>query len=86
MTSDQTIKFTGVCAQKRCPIGLRRIGYREPVTGKSDLFLTNNFKLSAQTIADIYKSRWQVELFYKWACLLQAGQAKFEDQGVCGHE
>ena len=66
VTSDQTIKFTGVRTQKRCPIGLRRIGYREPVTGKSYLFLTNNFKLSAQTIADIYKSRWQVELFYKW--------------------
>ena len=66
VTSDQTIKFTGVRTQKRCPIGLRRISYREPVTGKSYLFLTNNFKLSAQTIADIYKSRWQVELFYKW--------------------
>ena len=66
VTSDETIKFTGVRTQKRCPIGLRRIGYREPVTGKSYLFLTNNFKLSAQTIADIYKSRWQVELFYKW--------------------
>ena len=66
VTSDQTIKFTGVRTKKKCPIGLRRIGYRDTVTGKRYVFLTNNFKLSAQTISDIYKSRWQVEFFYKW--------------------
>lgn len=49
-----------------CPIPLRRIGYRDPATGKHYVFLTNNFNLAAKTIADIYKSRWQVELFFKW--------------------
>jgi putative transposase len=66
LTSDQTIEFTGVQTSKKCPIRLRRIGYRDPETGKHYVFLTNNFKLSARTIADIYKARWQVELFFKW--------------------
>ena len=56
----------GAATAKKCPIPLRRIGYRDPVTGKHYVFLTNNFKLSAKTIADIYKARWQVELFFKW--------------------
>lgn len=64
--SDQTIKFTGLQTAKKCPIHLRRIGYCDAITGKHYVFLTNNFKLSAKTIADIYKSRWQVELFFKW--------------------
>ena len=66
LTSDQTIEFTGVETAKKCPIQLRRIGYRDPETGKHYVFLTNNFKLAAKTIADIYKARWQVELFFKW--------------------
>jgi len=65
LTSDQTIMLTGVKASD-CPIPLRRIGYRDPETGKHYVFLTNNFNLAAKTIADIYKSRWQVELFFKW--------------------
>jgi putative transposase len=64
--SDQTIEFTGIHTAKKCPIRLRRIGYRDSTTGKHYVFLTNNFKLSARTIADIYKARWQVELFFKW--------------------
>jgi hypothetical protein len=66
LTCDQTIEFTGPLTAKKCPIRLRRVGYRDPETGKHYVFLTNNFKLSARTIADIYKSRWQVELFFKW--------------------
>ena len=66
LTSDQTIEFTGVQTKKKCPKQLRRIGYCDPETGKKYYFLTNNFKLAAKTIADIYKARWQVELFFKW--------------------
>jgi IS4 transposase len=66
LTCDQTIEFTGLRTAKKCPVQVRRIGYRDPLTKKHYVFLTNNFKLSARTIADIYKSRWQVELFFKW--------------------
>lgn len=66
LTSDQVIRFSGIQKARDCPIRLRRIGYRDPQTGKHYLFLTNHMKLSAKTIADIYKSRWQIELFFKW--------------------
>ena len=66
LTSDQTIEFTGAQTAKKCPVQLRRIGYRDADTGKRYVFLTNNFALAAKTIADIYKARWQVELFFKW--------------------
>ena len=66
LTSDQSIEFTGLQTAKKCPVQLRRIGYRDPDTGKHYVFLTNNFKLAARTIADIYKARWQVKLFFKW--------------------
>lgn len=65
LRSDQTIKFAGILTAKKCPAALRRIGYRDPDTGKHYVFLTNNFKLAAKTIADIYKARWQIELFFK---------------------
>ena len=68
MSSDQSILITGSKA-KQCPISLRRIGYRDPDSGKHYVFLTNNFSLAAKTIADIYKARWQVELFFK--CIKQ---------------
>lgn len=65
VTSDQTIQLTGTKAA--CYAGpLRRIGYRDPETGKHYVFLTNNVLLSARTIAAIYKERWQIELFFKW--------------------
>jgi hypothetical protein len=66
LTCDQTIEFTGPQVSKKCPVRLRRIGYRDADTNKKYVFLTNNFTLSAKTIADIYKARWQVELFFKW--------------------
>ena len=66
LTSDQTIVFTNYYAKRDCPIKLRRVGYRDPETGKHYVFLTNHFKLSANTIAQIYKARWRIELFFKW--------------------
>lgn len=66
ISCDQTIEFTSPQTAKKCPARLRRIGYRDALTGKKYVFLTNNFTLAAKTIADIYKSRWQVELFFKW--------------------
>ena len=65
LTSDQTIMFTGAKAAE-CPIRLRRIGYRDPETAHHYVFLTNIFHLSPRTICDIYRERWQVELFFKW--------------------
>ena len=47
------------------PLMLRRVGYRDPETGKHDVFWTNAFHLGAATVAAIYKQRWQIELFFK---------------------
>ena len=66
LTSDQTIEFTGTVTSKKCPSKLRRVGFRDEITGRHYVFLTNNFKLSALTIASIYKARWEIELFFKW--------------------
>lgn len=63
---DQKISLTGVATKKDYPEKLRRVKYRDAVTGKTLVFLTNNFALPALTIAQLYRSRWQVELFFKW--------------------
>ena len=63
---DQTVTLSGFVSHRHYPDPLRRIGYRDPTTGKNFVFITNNFLLPALTIARLYKSRWQVELFFKW--------------------
>lgn len=63
---DQTIALTGTTSRKDYPEHLRRIRFKDPETGKTLIFLTNNFALPAATICALYKSRWQVELFFKW--------------------
>ena len=63
---DQSIVLTGQRTAVAYPDQLRRIKYRDPETGKIFVFLTNNFALSPLTIAQLYKCRWQVELFFKW--------------------
>ena len=65
LCSDQTIVLTGLKG-RQCPYPLRRVGYRDPESKKHYVFITNNFKLSAKTIADIYKERWQIEIFFRW--------------------
>jgi hypothetical protein len=63
---DQTVVFQGVRASKDYPHKLRRIKIKDLVDGHQLVFLTNNFKLTAATIAELYRNRWQVELFFKW--------------------
>lgn len=63
---DQRIALDGFYASKRYPEQLRRIRFKDPESGKTLIFLTNNTALPALTIAALYKSRWQVELFFKW--------------------
>ena len=63
---DQTIALTGTISRKDYPVHLRRIRFRDPETGKTLVFLTNNFAVPAATICALYKARWQVELFFKW--------------------
>jgi len=63
---DQTVVLTGYYSAQHYPQKLRRIKYYDATTGKTFVFLTNNFSLPALTIADLYRCRWQVELFFKW--------------------
>ncbi len=64
--ADQIIMVTGFYTLKDYPEKLRRIRYYDTTTKKRFVFLTNNFDLPAITIAELYKCRWQVELFFKW--------------------
>lgn len=63
---DQTIKLTSPLSAKLYPKGLRRVKYRDIELGKTFVFLTNNFDISALEVALLYKNRWKIELFFKW--------------------
>ena len=64
--SDEIISLSGYYPSQEYPATLRLIGYYDKETDKEFAFLTNNFHLSAFTIAQIYKARWQIEIFFKW--------------------
>jgi hypothetical protein len=64
--ADQTIALDGYYTKRDYPVHLRRVRFRDVKTGKTLVFLTNQTALPALTICDLYKSRWQVELFFKW--------------------
>jgi transposase len=64
--ADQTIALDGLTTRQDYPDHLRRIRFRDPDSQKTLIFLTNQTDLPALTICDLYKSRWQVELFFKW--------------------
>jgi hypothetical protein len=63
---DQTIFLTGVYSPQDYQAPLRRIRFKDPATAKTLIFLTNNFTLPAFTLTELYRCRWQVELFFKW--------------------
>ena len=63
---DQTIALEGFYSKQDYPTHLRRVRFKDPETGKTLVFLTNQMSLPAATICALYKSRWQVELFFKW--------------------
>jgi hypothetical protein len=64
--SDQQVMLNGYYSARKYPEHLRRVRFKDPESGKTLVFLTNNTALPALTIAALYKSRWQVELFFKW--------------------
>ena len=66
LRSDQTIRLTGPQSSRRYPTPLRRIHYFDAKKDLRLVFLTNNFQLQALTIAELYRERWQVELFFRW--------------------
>jgi IS4 transposase len=66
LTCDQQIELTVFYSQRGYPERLRRIRFKDPETGKTLVFLTNHFGIPALTVCTLYKSRWQVELFFKW--------------------
>lgn len=66
LVCDQTVALNGFYSAGKYASYLRRIRFTDPETGKTLVFLTNNFGLPATTICALYKSRWQIELFFKW--------------------
>jgi len=66
VASDQIVRLCNRRARAAGAYDIRRIEYRDPESSKTYVFITNQMSWSAQTVADIYKSRWEVELFFKW--------------------
>ena len=66
LRADQTIVLKGKLSREAYPEALRRVSYVDAETRKRFVFLTNIFTIPAKTVADIYKLRWQIELFFKW--------------------
>ena len=66
LVCDQTVVLTGYRTRKGFDSPLRRVKFNDPETGKTLVFLSNNFALPAMTIAKLYRYRWTVELFFKW--------------------
>jgi IS4 transposase len=64
--ADQTVTFKTKQQRDKYPEPMRRVKYFDQITGKNLVFLTNSFDLPAKKVADIYKARWQIELFFKW--------------------
>lgn len=63
---DQTIKLTGFYTSQKYPEKLRRIKFYDKERDKTLVFITNNFVYNAEIIAQLYKERWKIELFFKW--------------------
>ena len=66
LVCDQSVILTGFYARQGFASPLRRIRFKDPTSGKTLIFLTNNFALPALTITQLYRQRWQIELFFKW--------------------
>jgi len=66
VVKDEIVSLSGFYSEENYPDELRRIEFYDEERDKKLVFVTNNFKLAASTIAAIYKSRWQIELFFKW--------------------
>lgn len=66
LRSDQTVRWATAEGRAHYPVPLRKVRFKDPITGRILVFLTNNFDLPALTIAALYKLRWRVELFFKW--------------------
>ncbi len=63
---DQTIRLTHEASAEAYPDKLRRVRFRDPESGNEVVLLTNDFTLPALTVAQLYRSRWQIELFFRW--------------------
>src|SRR5574337_1142463 len=76
--------LNGHYRHRDCPAHLRRIRLKEPESGKTLIFLTNNFALPAATICALYKARWLVELFFEWIKAASSDQTLFRHIGERG--